>query len=196
MNIILASGSPRRRELLERMGLRSFRVMSPDVDENIGTFPPSELVSRLSARKARAVLEQVSGDDLVIAADTVVARDGVILGKPGTPERAVEMLAALSGGSHQVYTGVTVARGDEICTEYEMTEVRFRPLSPEEIEDYVRTGEPLDKAGAYGIQGLGALFIQGIRGDYYNVMGLPVCRLSAMLEDFGVRCMHLAAGRC
>ena len=195
MKIILASGSPRRRELLERMGITGFQVMSPDVDENIGTFAPQELVSRLSALKAGAVVSQVSGEELVIAADTVVAKDGVILGKPGTPERAAEMLSALSGGSHQVYTGVTVAQGGRVCTRYERTEVEFRTLTEAEIADYVKTGEPLDKAGAYGIQGYGALFIEGIRGDYYNVMGLPVCLLGGMLSEFGVDCMHLAAGQ-
>ena len=105
------------------------------------------------------------------------------------------MLSTLSGGRHQVYTGVTVLAGDEKHTEYEVTDVTFRELSEQEIEDYVRTGEPMDKAGAYGIQGYGALFIEGIQGDYYNVMGLPVCRLGRMLERVGVNCMRLAAGR-
>ena len=194
MDIILASHSPRRRELLERMGVERFEVCSPDVDENIGDYPPAELVSRLSRRKAEAVAAQREGG-VIIAADTVVALDGAVLGKPADELEAFKMLSTLSGGRHQVYTGVTVLAGDEKHTEYEVTDVTFRELSEQEIEDYIRTGEPLDKAGAYGIQGYGALFIEGIQGDYYNVMGLPVCRLGRMLERVGVNCMRLAAGR-
>ena len=196
MDIILASQSPRRRELLERMGLTGFRVVSPNVDENLGEeLPPAELVSRLSRLKAGAVAAQAGADALVIAADTVVALEGTILGKPADERDAFRMLSALSGVRHQVYTGVTVLRGEESFTEYEVTGVAFRELSEEEIEDYIRTGEPMDKAGAYGIQGYGALFIEGIQGDYYNVMGLPVCRLGRLLDRLGVRCMALAARR-
>ena len=196
MDIILASQSPRRRELLERMGLTSFRVVSPDVDENLGEeLPPAELVSRLSRRKAQAVAQQVKQDALIVAADTVVALEGTILGKPADELSAFRMLTTLSGARHQVYTGLTVLRGEEICTEYEVTDVTFRELSEGEIEDYIRTGEPMDKAGAYGIQGYGALFIEGIQGDYYNVMGLPVCRLGRILDRLGVHCMALAARR-
>ena len=196
MDIILASQSPRRRELLERMGLTGFRVVSPDVDENLGEeLPPAELVSRLSRRKAQAVAQQVKQDALIVAADTVVALEGTILGKPADELSAFRMLTTLSGARHQVYTGLTVLRGDEVCTEYEVTDVTFRELSEGEIEDYIRTGEPMDKAGAYGIQGYGALFIEGIQGDYYNVMGLPVCRLGRILDRLGVHCMALAARR-
>ena len=196
MDLILASQSPRRRELLERMGLSGFRTISPNVDEHMdGDLPPAELVRRLSQRKARAVREQVGDACLIIAADTVVALDGTILGKPADERAAFQMLSALSGVRHQVYTGLTVLRGEEEYTEYEVTGVSFRELRPEEIEDYIRTGEPMDKAGAYGIQGYGALFISGIQGDYYNVMGLPVCRLGQVLEALGVHCMHLAAQR-
>lgn len=195
MEIILASQSPRRRELLERMGLSGFRTISPDIDEDLGgELAPSELVSRLSALKARAVGERAGADALIIAADTVVAVDGAVLGKPADELEAFKMLSTLSGGRHQVYTGVTVLRGSEQETCCEVTDVSFRELSEGEIEDYIRTGEPMDKAGAYGIQGYGALFIEGIRGDYYNVMGLPVCRLGGMLERLGVHCMRLAAG--
>ncbi len=196
MDLILASQSPRRRELLERMGLSGFRTISPNVDEHMdGDLPPAELVRRLSQRKARAVREQVGDACLIIAADTVVALEGTILGKPADERAAFQMLSALSGVRHQVYTGLTVLRGEEEYTEYEVTGVSFRELRPEEIEDYIRTGEPMDKAGAYGIQGYGALFISGIQGDYYNVMGLPVCRLGQVLEALGVHCMHLAAQR-
>ncbi|OUN05450.1 septum formation inhibitor Maf [Flavonifractor sp. An92] len=196
MDIILASQSPRRRELLERMGLTGFQVISPDVDENLGEeLPPAELVSRLSRRKAQAVAAKAGQDALVIAADTVVALEGTILGKPADELAAFRMLSALSGARHQVYTGVTVLRGEEAYTEYEVTDVTFRELSEGEIEDYIRTGEPMDKAGAYGIQGYGALFIEGIQGDYYNVMGLPVCRLGRLLDRLGVHCLALAARR-
>ena len=196
MDIILASQSPRRRELLERMGLAGFRVVSPDVDEHMEeALPPAQLVCRLSQRKARAVREQVGDEGLIIAADTVVALDGTVLGKPADELAAFKMLSTLSGVRHQVYTGLTVLRGGEEHTEYEVTDVSFRELTQGEIEDYIRTGEPMDKAGAYGIQGYGALFISGIQGDYYNVMGLPVCRLGQLLETLGVHCMHLAAQR-
>ena len=178
------------------MGLSGFKTMSPDIDENLGGgLSPSELVSRLSTLKAQAVAERAGGDTLIIAADTVVAVDGAVLGKPSDALEAFKMLSTLSGCRHQVYTGVTVLRGEERYTEYEVTDVSFRELSEREIEDYIRTGEPMDKAGAYGIQGYGALFIQGIQGDYYNVMGLPVCRLGGMLERLGVHCMALAAER-
>ena len=194
MKIILASQSPRRKELLERMGIRDFETISPNVDESaFHGLPPEELVRRLSAEKAAAVAGKVGEDAIVIAADTVVALEGAVLGKPADELDAFKMLSALSGVRHQVYTGVTVCRGGEKQTAHEVTDVTFRELSEREIEDYISTGEPMDKAGAYGIQGYGALLIQGISGDYYNVMGLPVCRLSGMLARFGVDCLKLAA---
>lgn len=195
MDIILASGSPRRRELLERMGLRDFRVVTPDIDERSDRpLPPHRLVETISAEKARAVAAQLGGDPLIIAADTVVALDGAVLGKPGDAAGAVEMLTALAGRRHEVYTGFTVLRGGEAVTRSERTEVSFRSLTVEEIGHYVSTGEPMDKAGAYGIQGFGALLVDGIRGDYFNVMGLPVCALGRVLAGFGVDCLTLAAG--
>ena len=194
MNIILASQSPRRKELLERMGIRDFETISPNVDESVfHGLPPEELVRRLSAEKAAAVAGRAGEDAIVIAADTVVALEGAVLGKPADELDAFKMLSALSGVRHQVYTGVTVCRGGEKQTAHEVTDVTFLELSEEEIEHYIATGEPMDKAGAYGIQGYGALLIQGISGDYYNVMGLPVCRLSGMLARFGVDCLKLAA---
>ena len=194
MKIILASQSPRRKELLERMGIKDFETISPNVDESaFHGLPPEELVRRLSAEKAAAVAGKVGEDAIVIAADTVVALEGAVLGKPADELDAFKMLSALSGVRHQVYTGVTVCRGGEKQTAHEVTDVTFRELSEEEIERYIATGEPMDKAGAYGIQGYGALLIQGISGDYYNVMGLPVCRLSGMLARFGVDCLKLAA---
>lgn len=196
MDIILASGSPRRRELLEQIGIQNYRIISPDVDEHVeGAVAPAVLVETLSRRKAEAVREKVGDGALVIAADTVVALDGAILGKPHSRDEAVRMLAALSGREHAVYTGVTVLRGDRAVTEHERTAVAFRELTQAEIEYYVATGEPMDKAGAYGIQGVGALLITGIAGDYFNVMGLPVCRLGRMLARFGVEVLSPVAPR-
>ena len=196
MELILASKSPRRRALLEQMGVRSFRVVTPDIDEHMDRdLPPAELVRQISEEKARAVAAQVGPDAIVIAADTVVALDGAVLGKPADELDAFKMLSTLSGCRHQVYTGLTVLRGEEQYTVSEETTVTFRELSAEEIDRYVATGEPMDKAGAYGIQGYGALLVEGIQGDYYNVMGLPVCRLGLLLRRLGVDCLSLAAGQ-
>ncbi len=194
MNIILASGSPRRRELLERMGIEEFDIITSDVDETLDDdLPPAEQVERLSRRKADAVAKEVTPDDLVIAADTVVALDGTVLGKPVDEEDAFRMLSALSGVRHHVYTGVTVRMGDRVLTRHEVTSVDFRALELDEVEQYIATGECMDKAGAYGIQGYGCLLVEGIVGDYYNVMGLPVALLAQMLKQFGVDCLKLAA---
>ena len=196
MDIILASQSPRRRELLERMGVRDFRVVTPDIDEQMDRdLPPQELVGRISLEKALAVQEQEGSAPIIIAADTVVALDGAVLGKPADELEAFKMLSTLSGCRHQVYTGLTVLRGEERYTVSEETSVTFRELSSEEIHRYIATGEPMDKAGAYGIQGYGALLVEGIQGDYYNVMGLPVCRLGLLLRQLGVDCLSLAAGQ-
>ena len=194
MDIILASKSPRRRELLEQMGVRNFRIITPDIDEHMDRdLPPAELVRQISEEKARAVAAQVGPDAVIIAADTVVALDGAVLGKPADKEEAFRMLSILSGCRHQVYTGLTVLHGEQCYSVWEETAVTFRTLAAEEIEHYIATGEPMDKAGAYGIQGYGALFIEGISGDYYNVMGLPVCRLGRILRELGLDCMALAA---
>jgi septum formation protein len=180
---------------LEQVGLKGFKVVSPDVDEHIeGNPSPAHLVEALSQRKAQAVLAGADEDDLIIAADTVVVLDGAVLGKPADEREAFAMLSALSGNSHRVYTGVTVAQGDRMATEHEETRVTFRELEPEEISCYIATGEPMDKAGAYGIQGVGALLVSGIKGDYCNVMGLPVFRLGRMLAGFGIDVLALAAG--
>lgn len=193
MKIVLASQSPRRRELLGQMGLK-FTICKPDLDESaFGGLPARDLVRTLSAEKAGEVAGRCAPDDLIIAADTVVVLDGAILGKPRDRDEAGKMLAALSGREHLVCTGVTVRRGGETVTEHEETRVVFRPLTAEEIRRYVATGEPMDKAGAYGIQGYGALLVEGIQGDYFNVMGLPVCRLGKLLARFGVDCLERAA---
>ena len=188
MSIILASNSPRRRELLAQIGIRDFQILSPDVDEAVESgLSPARMVETLSLRKARAAAGRAGAEDLIIAADTVVALDGRVLGKPRDQGEAFAMLSALSGREHRVYTGVTVLGGGRAATEHEETAVAFRALTPEEIRDYIATGEPMDKAGAYGIQGVGALLVQGIRGDYCNVVGLPLFRLGRMLSGFGVK---------
>lgn len=187
MSIILASQSPRRRQLLEQMGISDFIVRPAQGDEVAQPgLTPAQLVEALSRQKADEVAAGAAQDDLVIAADTVVALDHKVLGKPHSREEAQEMLACLSGREHTVYTGVTLRRGQQVLTRHEATQVRFRPLTQEEIAAYVATGEPMDKAGAYGIQGRGALLAQGIDGDYFNVVGLPVCLLGQMLQQFGI----------
>lgn len=188
MDIILASGSPRRRELLSQMGL-PFRVLVSDADETVdSSLSPADQVALISRRKAEAVAVQCPGA-LVIAADTIVALEDRVMGKPHSKEEAVEMLSTLQGKTHQVYTGLTLQRDERTQTHVECTAVTFRPMSGAEIEAYVATGEPMDKAGAYGIQGLGGMFVEGIRGDYFNVMGLPICRLGTALKAFGVEVM-------
>lgn len=194
MDIILASQSPRRRELLSQMGLKGFKVTSPEVDEEIdGNLPPARIVEELSLRKASAVAEHADEDDLIIAADTIVVLDGAVLGKPADEREAFAMLTALSGNRHHVYTGVTVIQGGRAVTQHEVTAVTFRELEPGEIDHYIATGEPMDKAGAYGIQGLGSLLVSGIDGDYFNVMGLPVYRLGRILAQFGLDLLEQAA---
>ena len=194
MNIILASQSPRRKELLGQMGLKGFKVTSPDVDEDTDeNLHPSLMVEELSLRKAKAVAAHADEDDIIIAADTVVALEGTALGKPVDEADAFTMLSALSGNRHYVYTGYTVLRGEQVVTSHEMTAVDFRELDPQEIEHYIATGEPMDKAGAYGIQGLGALLIDRIEGDYFNVMGLPIQKLSRALAQFGLDLLAMAA---
>lgn len=192
MKIVLASQSPRRKELLGRMGLE-FVTQASKIDESaFDGLEARELVATLSREKAQWIARQMDGETLVIGADTVVVRDGAALGKPKDAEDAVAMLLSLSGRDHQVCTGVTVCRGDRVLTQVEETQVTFRELTETEVRQYVSTGEPMDKAGAYGIQGLGGLLVEGIRGDYSNVVGLPVCRLGQMLKDFGVDCLALA----
>ena len=194
MKIVLASQSPRRKELLGRMGLE-FVTQASKIDESaFDGLAARELVATLSREKAQWIARQLDGETLVIGADTVVVRDGAALGKPKDAEDAVAMLLSLSGRDHQVCTGVTVCRGDRVLTQVEETQVTFRDLTEAEVRQYVSTGEPMDKAGAYGIQGYGALLVERIEGDYFNVMGLPVCRLGRMLAGMGTDCLALAAG--
>ena len=181
MNLILASASPRRKELLEKFGV-PFVIRAADIDETMDSGkPPYDEVGRVSRLKAIAT-ERENGD-IVIAADTIVVCEGTVLGKPRDPEDAKAMLRLLSGRDHQVMTGCTVLRGDACKTFTEVTDIHFRPLSEKEIERYVASGESMDKAGSYGIQGGAALFCERMVGDYYNVMGLPVCRLGEVLKE-------------
>ena len=187
MTVILASQSPRRRQLLEQMGFTEFQIRPAHGEEVAAPgLTPAQLVEALSRLTAEEIAAGADPDALILAADTVVAVDGRVLGKPHSTQQAAQMLADLSGREHTVYTGVTVRRGDQMLTRHEATQVRFRPLTEEEIAAYVATGEPMDKAGAYGIQGRGALLARGIDGDYFNVVGLPVCLLGQMLLRFGV----------
>ena len=196
MAMILASQSPRRRELLGQMGF-SFTVR-PAKGEELPhpELTPAQLVEELARQKALEVSAAAESDDVVVAADTVVAIDGKVLGKPRDRAHAAEMLSALSGREHTVYTGVAVKRGETLLVEHEATQVRFRPLTEREIDLYIQTGEPMDKAGSYGIQGCGALLIEGIRGDYFNVVGLPICRLGRMLAQVGEDALAHCAQKC
>ncbi len=186
MKIILASASPRRRELLGGLGIGDFEVCPPDFDEgSVTERDPVERVRRIAEGKAASLAGRLP-EALVVAADTLVFLDGEILGKPRDGEDAFRMLTLLSGREHRVATGVAVTRRGVLESGVEVTAVRFRNLSAEEIRRYIATGEPMDKAGAYGIQRLGGLLVSGITGDYFNVVGLPVCRLGRMLRRFGV----------
>lgn len=189
MNWILASGSPRRRELLEMLGVPDLTIRPAAGPERATPGAgPEQTVRELSLHKAQEVAQTCAPEDIIIAADTIVYLDGAILGKPKDHDDAVRMLTALSGREHIVYTGVAVLRGGELRQAAEHTAVRFRTLTPAEIERYIATGEPMDKAGAYGVQSLGALLVERIDGDFYNVMGLPVEKLGQCLtKHFGVR---------
>ena len=180
MSLILASASPRRKELLGLFHV-PFEIRAADIDETMDPEKaPFDEVARVSRLKALAV-PRASGDT-VIAADTIVVCEGKVLGKPHSEAEAKQMLRLLSGRDHQVMTGVTVVRGENCETFTEVTDIHFRELSDREIDAYVATGEPMDKAGSYGIQGGAALFCSHMVGDYYNVMGLPVCRLGQTLK--------------
>lgn len=212
VRLVLASASPRRRELLSQIELE-FTVMPSTKEENAKTTEAGALVQELSRQKAVDIWEQLSGGQgqnpdadqeqiseetqepnlngkqqpelLVVGADTVVCCEGKILGKPHSREAAAEMLTALQGRSHEVYTGVTLYSQSETVTFFECTQVEFYPMTEVEISEYIDSKEPMDKAGAYGIQGLGARFVKGIRGDYNNVVGLPVGRLYQELKSHG-----------
>lgn len=177
---ILASGSPRRRELLERIGVE-FEVRVSGVEERTGAVLPEEVVLELSELKAEDVAQEAPEGTLILGADTVVAIDGKIMGKPGNHQEACEMIRRLQGRTHQVFTGVTMiykeGKGRRGVSFVEKTEVSVFPMSEEEIREYGESEEPMDKAGAYGIQGRFARYVSGIHGDYSNVVGLPVGRV-------------------
>lgn len=185
MALILASGSPRRAEILTTAGY-TFLVRPTDVDESLPEgIAPRDAAYDLSLRKARAAAK-LYPEDVVLASDTLVAPGNLILGKPQDQADAARMLRLLSGRTHTVYTGVCVCgMGREVC-DVVPTQVEFLPLTPAQIEWYIATGEPMDKAGAYGIQGHGCRFIRRISGDYYAVMGLPAARTAQILEEFSI----------
>ncbi|MBI4892821.1 MAG: septum formation inhibitor Maf [Acidobacteria bacterium] len=187
--IVLASKSPRRREILAQAGL-AFEIRVADVEERLRPGEAADAyVSRLSREKAEAV--DAGAEEFVLAADTIVVVDSLVLEKPASEEDAIRMLALLSARSHYVLTGVCVRRGAARWSAVERTEVVFSPLSPDEILDYAHSGEPMDKAGAYAIQGRASRFVEGIRGCYFNVMGLPLSRVYRLLKDAGY---NFAAG--
>ncbi|WP_141431843.1 nucleoside triphosphate pyrophosphatase [Bacillus sp. 03113] len=185
-DLILASSSPRRKELLAHLQ-HSFKVISSDVDETFNpSLSPEEIVIELAARKANDIFQQ-HPTSFVIGADTLVVNSGKILGKPKDRQEAFRMLKDLSGKSHSVFTGVCICSPDQFIRFYEKTDVVFWDLSDEEIDAYIRSGEPFDKAGAYGIQGLGSLFVQKIEGDYFNVVGLPISKTFRKLKEAGFK---------
>ena len=191
-SLILASGSPRRQELIRLLGL-PVEVVPSNVDEDTPEdWTPRQIVEGLSLRKALFVKERLAGqtsaESIVVGSDTIVVLDNQIMGKPRDAEDAFRMLELLSGRTHEVYTGVTCVRvsdGDAV-TSHRVTRVRMRTLTAEQISRYVATGEPHDKAGAYGIQEIGSLLVESIDGCYFNVVGLPVSLLSVMLEKYGI----------
>lgn len=185
MSLVLASASPRRRELLSHFTADFILDPAAGPENPPAGASPEDTVKALSAAKAAEAAARHPGD-IVIGADTVVELDGVILGKPSDRADAARMLRALSGREHRVYTGVTLVRGDAVLSEAEMTRVFFRPMTDREIDAYIDSGEPMDKAGAYGYQGLAGLFVERIEGDFFNVVGLPLCRLGRMLNTLGV----------
>ena len=196
MGIVLASVSPRRFELLKMTGIEDFRVIPDDSEEVITPgLSPERTVCEIALKKAVNVSRLCSGDDLIIAADTLVYIDGRPIAKPGGPTEAAAMLRTLSGRMHTVFTGVALLRGGARVTDAVLTDVYFRELSDSEIAAYVETGEPMDKAGAYAAQGRGAVFIERVDGEFFNVMGLPLCRLSVMLKEFGINLTRGCAAR-
>ncbi|MGG7206341.1 Maf-like protein [Clostridium perfringens] len=189
MKVILASKSPRRVEILEKI-VKEFEVVESNFDENTINFKGDieKYVKDLSRNKAIEVSKRLNEPSIVIAADTVVFQDGKVLEKPKNEEDAFSMLSSLSGNTHKVYSGICLINtyDDTVVTDCDCTEVRFSELNPRQIRNYINSGEPMDKAGAYGIQGLGGAFVEGIKGCYYNVMGLPLNKLYKALENYDI----------
>ena len=189
--IILASGSPRRQELLGRMGITDFDIRVPEVEESYPeNLSPEEIVKFISREKSDGAAALCTDQEIIITADTMVFLDEKRLGKPKDEDEPLKMLTMLAGRHHTVCTGVTVRRGTKISTRAQKTDVYFRPATEKELRAYIRTGEPMDKAGAYGVQGKGALLVERIDGDFFNVMGLPVGLLADMLRDFGIELLE------
>lgn len=190
MKLVLASASPRRREILKNAGY-SFSVRPAELEEHLNpALSPSQAVAELAAQKAACAAQHAAEDELILAADTIVVRDRAILGKPQDEAQAFAMLRSLAGREHTVYTGVCVAQPGKTGKKEAFsraTAVRFYDLSDDEIRSYLATGEPMDKAGAYGIQGYGCLLVESIRGDYFNVMGLPIAQTARLLSQYGVK---------
>lgn len=182
MKVILASASPRRKEILEQVGIFC-DIMPSDKEEIISKEDPEEVVKELALQKALDIAEKITEPAIIIGADTVVAHNQKIMGKPKSEEEAIDMLLELQNNVHEVYTGVAIVTPDRVYNFAQQTSVVVNPMSEEEIKAYVASGEPMDKAGAYGIQGLFAKHIKEIQGDYYNVMGLPVSRIYEKLKD-------------
>lgn len=189
MKVILASKSPRRFEILEKI-VKEFEVVQSNFDENTIDFKGDieKYVKDLSRNKAIEVSKRLNEPSIVIAADTVVFQDRKVLEKPKNEEDAFSMLSSLSGNTHKVYSGICLINtyDDTVVTDCDCTEVRFSELNPRQIRNYINSGEPMDKAGAYGIQGLGGAFVEGIKGCYYNVMGLPLNKLYKALENYDI----------
>lgn len=186
MKIVLASKSPRRKELLSLLDL-DFEIITADIDETMNpSLPVTDEVARISYQKAKAVAAGLDTDTIIISADTIVELGGCLMGKPKDATDAFNMLKSLSDKRHNVHTAVTVLQGDKRETRVVTTEVAFRDITDEEITAYIQTGEPMDKAGAYGIQGRASKFVQKIDGDYFNVVGLPVCELTLILKKFDI----------
>lgn len=185
--IILASKSPRRKEILQHAGI-PFEVVSADADETpVKSVTAAELTMGLAQRKLRAVLDKTGDERLVLAADTVVCRNGEVFGKPKDAADAERMLSLLSDGWHEVYTGIAMQKNGKLVIDYDVTHVRMRKIGKTEIKAYIASGEPSDKAGAYAIQDLGSIFIERLDGDFHNVVGLPICLVVEHLyDDFGI----------
>lgn len=186
-DFILASSSLRRKELLEQLGL-NFSIIPSDIDEVLKGNTPGEMVKNLALEKAACVSKKVVGNKIIIGADTIVCIDDIIMGKPVDNDDAYRMLRRLSGKIHRVYTGLAIINtsNGELLNDYECTEVLMNELTDEEIMEYIKTGEPMDKAGAYAIQGKGSLIVNSIKGCYYNVVGLPISKLRQMLLKWGI----------
>lgn len=188
--IILASKSPRRRDILTNAGYK-FTIIEADTDENIpDSASPSEAVTDIAMQKALSVKKMILKNQheikntIIIAADTMVLKDGILLGKPKDSQDAFAMLKTLSGEWHEVYTGYAVLSGERRVMGCEVTSVKFRTLKDKEINDYINSGEPFDKAGSYGIQGRASAFIERVDGDFFNVIGLPICKIAVIVDGY------------